>query len=200
MGIDAQSKARFNLREAQVLLVERATMDMDILVQILVGIGAKQLTRCESGEEAKGRLARDSFDLVIVGSVLDDEDGYDLVHWVRRSASEANKYVPLIVVSGHTPASHVTKARDCGAHIIVAKPLTPIALIERIIWVARESRPFVLCDTYAGPDRRFKFEGPPGGVRGRRAGDVDPAVGLAKEPNMSQNEIDALMQPRKISL
>ncbi len=39
------------------------------------------------------------------------------------------------------------------------------------MWVAREKRPFVVCDTYAGPERRFQDKGPPEGLPGRRVSD-----------------------------
>jgi DNA-binding response OmpR family regulator len=200
MSIDVNSRARFNLKDAHVLLLERGVMDMEILVHILVGIGAKQLTKCDTIEEAKGHLGKINFDLAIVDAFLGDEDGYDFVSWMRRNAPEPNKFMPVIVVSAHTRAPHVVKARDCGAHFIVAKPLTPIVLIERIFWVARAGRSFVMTDKYTGPDRRFKFDGPPTGEVGRRYDDLKEDLGIALEPNMSQDQIDALMLPRKVNL
>jgi hypothetical protein len=69
-------------------------------------------------------------------------------------------------------------------------------MLERILWVAREQRGFVACDSYAGPDRRFKFDGPPAGGPGRRRDDLSADVGDAVMPNMSQDQIDALLQQR----
>jgi hypothetical protein len=63
----------------------------------------------------------------------------------------------------------VTKARDCGANFLLTKPIMPHSLMERVIWVAQEARPFIELDTYAGPDRRFKNVGPPDGVKRRRS-------------------------------
>ncbi len=74
-------------------------------------------------------------------------------------------------------------------------------LWERVLWTAREARAFVkVGDVYAGPDRRFKNEGPPPGIDGRRSGDLPPEVGEAKEPNLQQDTIDSLLAPRKVSL
>ena len=53
---------------------------------------------------------------------------------------------------------------------------------------------------YIGPDRRFKREGPPAGMEGRRADDVAGDLGDAAAPNMSQEEIDAMMKPSKVIL
>jgi hypothetical protein len=54
----------------------------------------------------------------------------------------------------------------------MAKPLTPKAVLDRIIWVARAGRRFVESDKFVGPDRRFKDAGVPEGVgAGRRRED-----------------------------
>ena len=54
---------------------------------------------------------------------------------------------------------------------MVAKPLVPAVLLERMLWVARSNRKFVESEAYVGPDRRFRAAGPPEGVAGRRAED-----------------------------
>jgi DNA-binding response OmpR family regulator len=201
MALNAESRAKFNLKNANILLAEAGVMPMDILVQILVGFGAKNLHKFDKMEEAKPIVNKIELDLMVVSTHLADGEGCDFVKWIRNTAAEPNRFAPVIMISGHTPASMVSKARDCGAHIIVAKPLTPVVLLERILWVAREQRPFVSAPSYTGPDRRFKFEGPPFGVKGRRKDDLQGHVkALTKMPNMSQDQIDALMQPRKVSL
>jgi hypothetical protein len=43
-------------------------------------------------------------------------------------------------------------------------------LLQRILWVSRDKRPFVEVGEYLGPDRRFKMDGPPQGMA-RREGD-----------------------------
>lgn len=199
MSLDPGSRAKFNLRNASILLVESGSMGMEILVQIMFGFGAKNLHKCDSADYAKQVVGRIEMDLMIVDAVVGDDDGYDLVRWIRHQAPEPNRFAPLIMISAHNPASKITRARDCGAHFIIAKPLTPVVLLERILWIAKEQRRIVSTDNYTGPDRRFKFEGPPAGVKGRRKDDLSEYVGTASAPNMSQGEIDALMNPRKVN-
>lgn len=200
MGLDVESRARFNLKGVGVLVVETVGLSADILVQILVGFGAKDLQRADSIDAAKALLARSPFDLAIIGAQLGEDDGSELVEWIRKTGPDANKYVPIVMVSAHTPQSKVERARDCGAHFVITKPLTPIVLLERIFWIAREQRPFVGSDGYVGPDRRFKFDGPPVGSPGRRRDDLSASLGDAVAPNMSQDQIDALLGGRVASL
>ena len=100
-------------------------------------------------------------------------------------------FVPVILTSAHISARDVARARDCGANIIVIKPLSPANLLQRITWVAREQRIFVETASYVGPDRRVRNLGPPEGLKGRRAEDV-PAEQL-----MSQDELEQLLNPHK---
>jgi DNA-binding response OmpR family regulator len=193
---------KLDLRKASILLLEPNVQNMAVLVQVLMGFGAKNFLRCESGDKAKALLDRTPVDLMIVeGQTAEGEpDGFDFVNWLRRSELEPAAYTPVIITSAHTSLGNVTRARDCGAHFIVAKPLVPTVLYDRIIWVARVNRPFITAGDYVGPDRRFKNVGPPLGIDPRRSTDLKGAVGLPQEPNMSQNEIDDLMQPTKVAL
>lgn len=199
MGLNPESRARFNLDRASVLVLEESAMGMSIMVQILTGFGVKSLHRCEKVDEAKDAVSKAEIDLMVCDAGANGE-GYDFVEWLRRSRIEPNCYAPVLLTAGHTPSNAVARARDCGAHFVMAKPLTPIAVLERILWIAREGRRFVECDSYLGPDRRFKNEGVPPGMTGRRRDDLQGEIGEAETPNMDQDVIDSLMKTRRVEL
>lgn len=155
------------------MLVDDTAMGMAILVQIVTGLGAKKLFRCDSVEMAQDVAGKHELDLAIVDG-MGAGKGYDLVKWMRQSCQEPNCYTPVLLTTAHTPASDVVRARDCGGHIIVKKPFAPIVMLERIIWVAKEGRPFLFSENYVGPDRRFRDAGPPDG-KGRRREDATAA-------------------------
>lgn len=198
MGLNPESRARFNLERASILILEPSQMGMNILVQILTGFGAKVLHRCESVKEAENTVQTTELDMAVVDA--GGGEGYEFIRWLRRSRIEPNCFVPVLLTAGHTPSTAVNEARDCGAHFIMAKPLTPIAVLERIIWISKEGRRFVECDTYMGPDRRFKNEGVPPGMVGRRRDDLHGEIGEAETPNMDQDVIDGLMKTRRVEL
>ncbi len=75
--------------------------------------------------------------------------------------------------------------------MVVAKPMSPTTLYDRLAWVAFDRRQFIDCPTYFGPDRRFKIEGYPTGV-GRRSSDKSIEIGEKTEPNLDQDDIDSL--------
>lgn len=191
---------KINLEKVQFLLVDDSPQSLDIMAQVVSGFGAKGAIKCSSAREAREVIMKQPLDIILTDAHMPEQDGYTLIIWVRREGPEPNRFVPIILVTGHTPQSMVHRARDCGAHFVVAKPLTPRVLLERIFWSAREDRKFIECDTYVGPDRRFQRLGPPPGTEGRRADDLKGQLGDAAEPNLTQADIDAMMKPAKVTL
>ncbi len=165
------ASTRINLEKVDLLLVDDSVPSLNLLSQVLLGFGIKNLTRADGAKAAQALLRERTFDLVISATNMAGVDGYELVKWQRRGALEANRYLPVILVSGHTPPSQVFKGRDAGANFTIAKPITPKIVLERILWAAKEDRQFIECDSYLGPDRRFKNDGPPPGAQGRRRED-----------------------------
>ncbi|MEO8114967.1 MAG: response regulator [Phenylobacterium sp.] len=177
MALDPASRARYNLEKASILLLDDTPLGMSILVSIVTGLGAKALYRCTTVEEAKVVATNHELDLAIIDGMPPSGAGYDFVKWLRTSTQEPNCYTPVLLTTSHTPAADVARARDCGSHIIIKKPYAPIIMLERIVWVAKEGRPFLFSGDYVGPDRRFRDDGPPQGVGRRREellGDTDP--------------------------
>lgn len=192
MSLDAASRARFNLERAAVMLLDDTPMGMSILVQIVTGLGAKTLYRCTTVEQAQEVATKYELDLAIVDGLAPSGQGYDFVRWMRTEAKEPNCYTPVLITTAHTPASDVARARDCGGHIIIKKPIAPKVMLERILWVAKEGRPFLFSGAYVGPDRRFRNDGPPDGAGRRRedfAADERAKVEGAATPPEPQPEV-----------
>lgn len=191
--------ARINLRGTSVLLLDSNVQALDIVRQILHGFGVRAVHPCESVEEAGRRLDLSQLELVIADP-LSFADGFDFIRSIRRADGTLNQTVAIIATLGHQTLANVRAARDAGANFVVAKPLSAEVLLQRIEWISRENRQFIIADGYAGPDRRFKNEGPPPGTDGRRADDLPIDVPTIASENMDQSDIDAMFKPRKITL
>jgi CheY-like chemotaxis protein len=191
---------KLNLDKVNFLLIDDNVHSLDIIAGAISGFGGHNIVRCQSTKEAREALAHKTFDFILSDAQMPVENGYEFVRWLRREGPEQNRFAPTILVTGHTRLAQVVYARDCGAHFIVAKPITPRILLERVFWVANDERPIIECEAYVGPDRRFKRLGPPFGMDGRRKDDVKGKLGDALEPNLSQDEINAMMKPAKVML
>lgn len=195
------SAAKINLALTSVLLLDASAHSLEIIAQIVKGFGAQEIHRCTTIAEAERVLQRSAIDLILVDPDLKDEDGFEFLRALRNNGPARNRYAPIILLSGHARSSSVARARDTGANFFVVKPISTRVLLDRILWIGRDPRPFVAVDSgFCGPDRRFKFIGPPDGSEGRRAEDLSADLGAANEPNMSQLDIDSLIKPQKVSL
>lgn len=181
------SNAWINLQAGQILLLDDQPETLNILVQILLAFGVRQIRQTHKVEEAKAILDTKEFDLIITNANLKNSSAYDFLSWLRR-ANMTNAFAPAVLVTGHTQRANVERARDCGANVVVAKPVSPTTLLERILWITREKRPFVKCGQYVGPDRRFHDIGPPLGAAGRRQSDIMKAEAAAAEAEQAAQD------------
>lgn len=197
---DVDTNTKLNFESVNILLLEQSVHALEIMQQMLFGFGARNFDRTVTIDEAKTVVGRKTLDLITVDPNLKEGDGLAFVRWLRKSGLEPNRFAPLMVLSANGSNMSVMRARDAGASFFIVKPITPAILMDRILRVIRDKRPFVVADNYAGPDRRFKFEGPPVGEAPRRSTDLDVKIGEAREPNLSQDELDSLFKPQKVSL
>jgi CheY-like chemotaxis protein len=188
---------RINLANAEVLLVDGHSEGLDILTEMFAGFGVHTPKAVGSADEAQTWAREREFNLFVVDSALSDTDGYQFIGWLRRSGLTPNCFAPALLLTGHTKRSQVLKARDCGANFVIGKPVTPLVMLQRIIWTSKEGRAFVESPGYCGPDRRFRAMGPPVGEKGRRSDDLPPEVGQATDPNLDQSDIDALFGAKR---
>lgn len=161
-----------NLEKVTILAFDQSVHSCKILGQMLRGFGVRGMRAFTDVDDCKHALSGGVFDLVIADAVGTDGEGAALVRWLRREENNPNRFAPVILVSGHATASVVARSRDSGANYFIAKPLTANTLMDRILWVARDKRPFVEVGEYLGPDRRFKEDGAPVAT-GERRGSVE---------------------------
>lgn len=116
---------------------------------------------------------------------MEPMDGIALVNSIRHSASSSVKYVPIIMLTGHSDLQRVQEARDSGVNEFMAKPVAAKDILKRLEVIVGHLRPFVDNDSYFGPDRRRKNQGPLQGPQDRREG-FPPAA--ANEDELSPEE------------
>jgi len=191
---------RVNLSTAEVLLACGDLQGLNIMSEMFAGFGVHTPRRCQTLAQCKAVVQERMVNLIVVDSALTDAEGYEFISWLRRAELDPNSFAPVILVTGHTKPSQVFRGRDAGASFVVAKPAAPMVMMQRIVWLMNDQRKFVSSPGYCGPDRRVKAIGPPVGMKGRRHDDLSAEVGIAKTPNLEQDEIDALFSPKAAAL
>lgn len=152
------TKSDLNLKGLSFLIAD-ANLHLQAIVKgMLQGFGAKRVELATDGDIVLGRTRSELVDLLICDCHLPGMDGFDLVRAIRHEENNPNRFTPIIVLTSHTQAHNVERARDCGANLVLAKPVSPKVFYDRLLRVAEDPRPFVIGQDYVGPDRRFRIE------------------------------------------
>ena len=92
---------------------------------------------------------------------------------ICQPGANANPYVPIIMLTGHSDKKRVMAARDSGVTEFLAKPISANALYQRILNVVANPRPFIKTKTYFAPDRRRLANPNYVGVERRKGGKAE---------------------------
>ena len=143
---------RIDFNSLRFLVIDDNAHMRRILRTLLHGFGARDVYESEDG--ASGLEAFNHFlpDIVITDWAMPIFDGLELTQMIRQPEGNANPYVPIIMMTGHSEKRRVTAARDAGVTEFLAKPVSAKGLYERIVNVIVNPRPFIKTKTYFGFD------------------------------------------------
>ncbi len=180
-----------NLRDLVVLVADPSSYMSMLIHSMLRGFGSNKVLEARSTTTVLQTLTNQKIDILICDSRLPPHGGLPLARAIRNKQDNANRTIPILIMTSDGRESTVKLARDAGANMVIAKPMSPGALYDRLAWIAFNPRQFVDTPTYFGPDRRFKIEGYPNGV-GRRKGDKIVEIAEEAGPALAQGDIDSL--------
>jgi two-component system chemotaxis response regulator CheY len=180
-----------NLRDLTILIADPNQYVRRVVNGMLRGFGANKVVEVDSATALFQALSNQKVDILLCDMRLQPHGGLKITRTIRRNSDNENRTMPILLMSSDTSENTVRNARDAGANIVVAKPMSPSSLYDRLGWIVFNPRPFIDTASYFGPDRRFKIEGYPGGT-GRRKGDKTMAVAAEEGPALDQNDIDSL--------
>ncbi len=187
-----------NLQGLSFLVADPNPYFCRIAQGILRGFAAGKVITTLDTTTAIQALTQHKIDILLCDSHLPPDGGLKFVYSVRWDIASEYRTMPILFLTADTRTSTIRRARDSGANMVLAKPISPATIFDRLAWIAFTPRNFVETPTYFGPDRRFKIEGFPNGV-GRRREDQQPIlVGESDGPNLAQDEIDSLFKAARL--
>ena len=113
-----------------LLVVDENAQMRSLLSSILSHAGLGRVTPAAGVEEAKHLVRLHAPRAVITDGRVGEEDGLGLVEWLRRDPESPAADTPAIVLTGLAKREAVLRARDVGAHAILAKPVSMEALVK----------------------------------------------------------------------
>ncbi len=151
------------------ILIADADMRLGKVLKVMMEtMGFKDITLTKSGNEAMALLKVKQFDFLITEWELEQMGGLELINRIRRGKELADPSLPIIMLTGRAEQTDVITARNYGMNEYVLKPFSAKTVYSRLERLIEAPRNFVVCDTFVGPDRRFRGT-PPEGVAERRA-------------------------------
>ena len=153
-----------------VMIVDDNRHMRALLCSIMHALGIKRVKEVGDGEAALTEIGAFEPDIVITDWHMEPMDGTTLVKTIRHSSEDLVRYVPIIMLSGHSELQRVREARDSGVHEFLTKPVSAKSLLARLIAIMENPRPFIKTEQYFGPDRRRRDFGPADNEKDRRAG------------------------------
>jgi CheY-like chemotaxis protein len=104
--------------------------------------------------EAWQALRGSNPNIVLMEWIEDANDGLDFVRRVRMSEELPNRAVSMFMLTTRGAASDVEAARLAGIDGYLRKPISALALQQRVRTVIANPQPFVVTAAYVGPCRR----------------------------------------------
>jgi len=145
---------RIDFNRLRFLVIEDNAHMRRILRTLLHGYGSREVHEAEDGAAGLEAFVHYVPDIVITDWAMPIFDGMELTQMIRQPGANANPYVPIIMLTGHSEKKRVIMARDAGVTEFLAKPISAKSLYQRILNIVINPRPFIKSKSYFGPDRR----------------------------------------------
>ena len=164
---------RIDFNRLRFLVIDDNAHMRRILRTLLHGFGAREVYEAEDGAAGLEAFTHYIPDIVITDWAMPIFDGLELTQMIRQPGANANPYVAIIMLTGHSEKKRVTAARDAGVTEFLAKPISAKGLYQRIVNVVANPRPFIKTKIYFGPDRRRNVNPNYVGPERRKGGKAD---------------------------
>lgn len=156
----------------RVMLLETNGGMRVLLRSVLAGFGCDEVSAYGSARAALDELHYVRPDLAVVDDEVDGGSGLAFVEELRRLDDPALRATPVVMLTGRPSVARIRTFVNAGVDEVLAKPVRPDALYERIDATARRPRPYVEIGDFYGPDRR-RADRPHGEDERRGAADDD---------------------------
>src|SRR5713101_2349686 len=164
---------RIDFNKLRFLVIDDNAHMRRILRTLLHGFGARDVYEAEDGAAGLEAFTHYIPDIVLTDWAMPIFDGLELTQMIRQPGANANPYVAIIMLTGHSEKGRVVSARDAGVTEFLAKPISAKSLYQRIVNVVANPRPFIKTKTYFGPDRRRNTSNTYIGPERRVGGEVE---------------------------
>ncbi|MDJ0949814.1 MAG: response regulator [Alphaproteobacteria bacterium] len=143
-----------HLAEAKVLLVDFHIHSRRLLRDALHMIGFREIEAAGRPKDVRPVLDRYDPHLVFVDVDTNHESMCEIIRMIRHQKLGPNPFVTIIALTGTPDRVAVESVLSSGTDDMIAKPISPRIIRDRVLNLIDHRKDFVASTTYFGPDRR----------------------------------------------
>ena len=137
----------------RLLVIDDNAQMRTIIGTVLAAAGVRHLHYASEGRRGLEAIASFNPDVCYVDYEMPVMNGLEFISAVR-SLTSTDRFLPIIMLTGHSDLPRLHAARDRGVTEFLGKPVSATAILSRLNAVIVRPREFVKSPTYFGPDRR----------------------------------------------
>jgi two-component system chemotaxis response regulator CheY len=130
--------AAVDLGALKVLVIDDQEFVRTIVRKMLQQVGIGQVVEAHDGNSGLEAAERERPDVVICDVQMRPMDGFGFVKMLR--ALPFGRSMPVVMLTAHTDAATVGRAKELDVNAFLAKPVLPPALKEKIVKVVSDAR------------------------------------------------------------
>jgi len=136
-----------------MLVVDDNAQMRTIIGAVLGGAGVRRLHYAPDVMRGLETIRAIDIDVAFVDFEMPGLTGLDFISAIRNRESP-HRFLPVVMLTGHSDLLRINGARDRGVTEFLAKPVSAVTILKRLESVIYRPRPFVDAASYFGPDRR----------------------------------------------
>ncbi len=160
---------RIDFNRLRFLVIDDNAHMRRILRTLLHGFGAREVYEAEDGAAGLEAFTHYMPDIVLTDWVMPIFDGLELAQMIRQPGANANPYVPIIMLTGHSEKKRIIGARDAGVTEFLAKPISAKGALRAHSQRRRQSAPLhqdqILFRARSAPQRQCETMSARNGAR-----------------------------------
>lgn len=146
-----------SLEAAKVVFVDSEAPNRTLLEETLREIGFRHIAPCDTLGQFAVMLGIENPDLVFLDIDAQPDTAYQTIRGIRDGEVGDDPFVVVVALTGRPDVESVQAALAAGADDMVVKPVSTLALRQRIVTQIDGRKDFIATDDYLGPDRRAEI-------------------------------------------
>ena len=129
------------LRDMRALVVDDSPFMCQLVTALMKTLGFGNVAHCTDGGDALLTLRSFPADIIVTDWAMKPMDGLQFLKAFTGLYSPGEPYPPVIMLTANTEREHVIAAREAGVSDLIAKPVSPTLVYNRVMRVLEQPKP-----------------------------------------------------------